>query len=260
MTLARTCRSTAMRSTRSPARAAIAASSSAASRRCRAAARRRPARRTSRPVSRTMMMRRSRSGRQVRTRTSRTTRSRPPVDRADVVADHVLAQRVELACPGRGSGCGAVRRAGAAGQLLRQVLTAQERRQHPHRPGRRAACLPAARPSGPSELTVTCPAALSPRRVGRERRGHRHAGRRPGSRRRTGPVRLQRSAARRPGRRRAAAAGPDCRSSGSTVPLLTEQDRGVTGPGQLQLPDASRENQIECDRGQDDAVDREQPG
>ncbi len=49
-----------------------------------------------RPVSSTQTTRRSRSGRQVRTTTSDRAGGGAPVDRADVVADHVLAQRVEL--------------------------------------------------------------------------------------------------------------------------------------------------------------------
>ena len=102
---ARVTRSWAMKSTWSPARDASAANSSAAS--IDQSSRGQPPGSLAvgstptrpadvRPVSSTMTTRRSRSGRHVRTTTSAAPGGGAPVDGSDVVADDVLAQRVEF--------------------------------------------------------------------------------------------------------------------------------------------------------------------
>ena len=110
-------------------------------------------------------IRRSRSGRQVRTRTLARASGWPPVDRPDVIAEHILAKRVEFAALTSVIGsCG--HPVAQLGEFLRQVLAGQERRQHSHVHGAcRLRCRPA-RPRGPSDRSVTAPAVASPRRCG----------------------------------------------------------------------------------------------
>ena len=71
---------------------------------------------------------------------------RAPVDRTDVVTDHVLPQRIEF---GALAPCQCRRYTvdfAEPGQPRRQVLAGQERRQHPHLAGHRARPLPARQP------------------------------------------------------------------------------------------------------------------
>ena len=136
-----------------------------------AGARRRPGPAAVRPVSSTSRTRRSRSGRQVRTIDVGRAGGGPPVDRADVVAGDVLAQRVELGALARAPAARYGRRARAAGPACAgRCRRDGERRQHPHRPRHRVRALPAGQPE-------------------RAQRAHRHpvgaAGRRAGSARRT---------------------------------------------------------------------------
>ena len=78
-----------------------------------------------------------------------------PVDRAHVVADHVLAQRVELgALAADQHGDHAVQFA-QLGQPGRQMLARQERRQNPHLPWHPMRGLPARQPERPTERAVT---------------------------------------------------------------------------------------------------------
>ena len=174
----RTRRSPATKSIRSPAREARAASSRAASiaESSRGTSSTRPA--EVREVSSTSTTRRSRSGCQVRTTTLRGARAGPPVDRPDVVAADVLAQRVELrprpAHPDRGP---AVELA-QPGQPAGQVLAGLERRQRPHHAGdveRALAGGQPERPAGPHRHAERREVAAAPRaqRRGAAGRGHR---------------------------------------------------------------------------------------
>ena len=106
-------------------------------------------------------------------------RARPPVDRADVVAADVLAQRVELrplpAHPHRGP---AVELA-QPGQPAGQVLAGLERRQRPHHALDRSGSAAGRRArAGPRSRTVTPTARRSPRRRGSS--GVRSTARSPG--------------------------------------------------------------------------------
>ena len=167
---------------------------------------------------------------------------RPPVDRADVVADDVLAQRVELgARPAQHRPVLAVELA-QLGQLLGKVPAAAERRQHPHgHAARWRPCRPA-RPSGPNERTMTAADSLSPRRSGVSVLAA-VAWPPAGAVSVPGPARVR---ARRPGgphlgpQRPAARVVHGHRDRGG----LAQQHPGVAGPGDVQPPHAGRQHQV----------------
>ena len=165
-TEARTSRSSARRSTRSPPREASAASSSAVSRAAssRGASPTRPA--ELRPVSSTRRTWRSRSGRQVRTTSSvERAEARQSIERTSSPATYSRSESNSVPWPrtwiarrpsssrSRASREGRWRRDPNGGSTRTRAGTA--------RPPCRAAS-----PSGPSERTVTRTASRSPRRVG----------------------------------------------------------------------------------------------
>ena len=73
----------------------------------------------------------------------RVARRRPPVDRPDIVAEHVGAERVELAALPADHRLVLPVELAEPGQLLGQMLAGQERRQHPDGQRRGHAALPA---------------------------------------------------------------------------------------------------------------------
>ena len=166
-TEARTCRSSASRSTRSPARVASAASSSAAS----SAASSRgtspdPARRRAAGVDDQQhppVALRPPGAHDDALPPGRG----PPVDRADVVAGDVVAQRVELGALPPDVRRGQPVQLAQPGQPLGQEAPAR-RRPAARAPRQGTSCRPcrAATPSGPSARTVTRSGRRSPRRVG----------------------------------------------------------------------------------------------
>ena len=130
-------------------------------------------------MSSTISTRRSRSGRHVRTTTSDAPGRRAPVDRADVVADHVLAQRVELGPRAADLDRRPPVQLPQPGEAARQVPARGELGQHAQPPGTWSA-----RPGGPRAAAGrTCGSSRGPR-------ARRRAGSAPG---RSGPAR------RRPG-------------------------------------------------------------
>ncbi len=165
-TWARTLRSWAMRSTRSPARDASAASSRAAS--IEASIRGTSPIRAAevREVSSTMSTRRSRSGRQVRTTTSeRRAVARQSIERTSSPITYSRSESNSVPAPRI---CTAVRpsssrsRASRLGRWRREANSGSTR----SRPGTSADRWRAASRSGPNERTVTRSASRSPRRVG----------------------------------------------------------------------------------------------
>ena len=162
----------------------------------------------------------------------------PPVDGPDVVADHVLAQRVELAALARAAATGAARRAGAAGPASRgrcRRLRNGGSTRTVHGTGCRR-CR-AASPSGPTERTMTTADVLSPRRSGVRvlvteacpPAGTRSAAR-PGTACALGCQAARAVAAQRPPARVAHRERDGRR--------LAEQHPGVAGPGDPQPPQA----------------------
>ena len=176
-TRARTRRSNAIRSTRSPARDASAVSSSVAS--IDASSRGMPPTRPAevRPVSSTITTRRSRSGRQVRTMTSpRRAVARQSIERTSSPTTYSRSESNSVPCPR--ISVGAARRSRAAWTAATAGACGAERRQHPDTPGTRwRPCRPAS-PSGPIDRTMTSRGHLVAAPVRGERAGRR-AGRPP---------------------------------------------------------------------------------
>lgn len=186
-------------------------------------------------------------------------RGRPPVDGPDVVADHVLAQAVELAALSRPHRPVLPVELAELRQLAGQVLAAAERRQRPDRvralegplAGREAQ-----RPERPDGDGVAAEVA-APLRV--EGGGDARlacccyhdggAGRDGPGRRGPGGADL---APQRPGAR--------VEDGGGDGRALAEADPRVTGPGELERPDRGGEEQVGDDRGQQRRVDDHQRG
>ncbi len=176
----------------------------------------------------------------------------PPVDGPDVVAGHVLAQRVELGpLPPDQRPVHAVKLT-QPGQLLREVPPAEERRQHPDRPGRATAALPAGQPER-SKRADCHRAGLPVAAPGRpQRRGQRDLA----AARQRDPEPARRGAgARRPGVPDGAAqrAPPVAGDGHGDLGVVAEQDPGIAGPGHLQPAGRRGEQDVGDDR------DREQP-
>ena len=160
----------------------------------------------------------------------RAARGRAPVDRPDVVADDVLAQRVELGALAADLHGGAAVHLPQPGQPRRQVAAGGELRQHPQPSGHRERRLPGREPERADDADrhrVRQPVAAA----GRHERGDHPAGlARAAGRRRAGSPRRPRTAATRRARAPAAAAGCRC------VSVSTDRVRSVSRTDGRQRP------------------------
>ena len=202
-----------------------------------------------RPVSSTIRIRRSRSGRQVRTITSpRRAAARQSIDRTSSPMTYSRSESNSVPGPRSSERCcpSSWRSWAIFSPRCRRLRNGGSTRTLHATPRRRCR---AASPSGPNERTMTAADALSPRRSGvsllvtvawppagtRQRGPPRHGvrARRPGG------------AHLRPQRPRAGIVHGD-RGRGR----LAQQHPGVPGPGDPQPPDAGRQHQVGDDPGQ----------
>ena len=193
--------------------------------------------------------RRSRSGRQVRTMTSAAPRGGPPVDRADVVADDVLAQRVELGALAadlhRGPAVELAQPGQLRGRCWREVNGGSTR----SRPrARRASPAGAARPSGPTRAhgdpgrrPVAAPGRAQQRWSSRRRSPGRHV--EPVPRAATAPARRQPGVA-----QPAADPAPRPGWSRSARTVAGSPSRTAASPARASRSDRTRAGQREVDR------------